>query len=449
MKSKSFKPNFTITNRITTGLTRIERARGFLEAAMLSEDWVREMGNRALVLEAHHTTHIEGTRLTLEQAERLWQGNSVPEADPDDVQELLNYRKAFYFVSEYLASGLPAPRPRPGKFCIYVLKCADNSFYIGQTDDFSRRFQDHCSKQVAWTSSRLPVEPIHWEVFDSREKAVKREQDLKTGFGRKWLKREHARGRLAAASRQAGDPITEVLIREIHKRLVEGVRGGSAAPGEYRKIQNYVVNSVTGETIYTPPPAHDVPIMMTELVKYLNDEKETHPVLMSGIAQFQLVHIHPFLDGNGRTSRLLSTLCLYRAGYDFKRLFTISEYYDRDRPAFYRAIQSVRENDMDMTGWLEYFTEGLTTQLAEVRERGEQAIRRDVLVKEHKLSDRQGKALGQILEYGSLSIQGYERLCPEINRRSLQRDLKAMVDTGLLISEGSTNKLVYRLKVTT
>ena len=145
-----------------------------------------------------------------------------------------------------------------------------------------------------------------------------------------------------------------------------------------------MVNSVTGETVYTPPPAHDVPIMMVELVDWLNREQEVHPVLVSGIAQFQLVHIHPFLDGNGRTSRLLSTLCLYRAGYDFKRLFTISEYYDRNRPAFYRAIQSVRESGMDTTIWLEYFIEGLTTQLTEVRERGEQAIRRDVLIKEHE-----------------------------------------------------------------
>ena len=345
--SKGFHPIFTITNRITAGLTLIERARGFLEAATLSENWVREMGNRALVLEAHHTTHIEGTRLTLEQAERLWQGGSVPEADPDDARELLNYRKAFDFVSEYLRSG---------------------------------------------------------------------------------------------------DPITEGLVREIHKRLMEGVRGGAAAPGEYRRIQNYVVNSVTGETIYTPPPAHDVPIMMAELVKYLNSEAETHPVLMSGIAQFQLVHVHPFLDGNGRTSRLLSLLYLYRAGYDFKRLFTISEYYDRNRPAFYRAIQSVRESGMDMTSWLGYFVEGLTTQLAEVRERGEQAIRRDVLVKEYGLSDRQAKAIGHILEHGSLTIQDFEGLCPDVNRRSLQRDLKAIVDTGLLVSEGSTNKLVYRMK---
>ncbi|MCL6547192.1 MAG: Fic family protein [Bryobacteraceae bacterium] len=342
-----FKPRFTITNAIASGLTRIERARGFLEAAALSEEWVREMGRRALILEAHHTTHIEGTRLTLEQAERLLAGKQVPEADPDDTRELLNYREAFEFVSRYLKSG---------------------------------------------------------------------------------------------------GPITEGLIREIHKRLVEGVRGGAAAPGEYRKVQNYVVNSQTGETVYTPPPAHDVPILMAELVAWLNRADEVHPVLVSGIAQFQLVHIHPFLDGNGRASRLLSTLCLYRAGYDFKRLFTISEYYDRERSAFYRALQSVRERGMDMTGWLEYFVEGLATQLAAVRRRGEQAIRRDVLVKEHNLSERQSKAVAHLLEHGSLTIQDYERLCPKVNRRSLQRDLKVMLEKGLVVSEGATNKLVYRLK---
>lgn len=103
----SFAPRFTVTNSVTAALTRIERARGFLEAAKLSEDWIRDMGERALVLEAHHTTHIEGTRLTLEQAERLLAGEAVPEADPDDVRELLNYRNAFEFVSGYLGDGGP------------------------------------------------------------------------------------------------------------------------------------------------------------------------------------------------------------------------------------------------------------------------------------------------------------------------------------------------------
>src|SRR5438552_8562569 len=178
----SFQPSFHITHRMTAGLTRIERVRGFLEAARLSEDWLATMRSRAFLLEAHHTTHIEGTRLTLEQSERLLAGEAVPGADPDDVRELLNYRRAFDFVSSYLAGG---------------------------------------------------------------------------------------------------GPITEGLVREIHRRLVEGVRGGSAAPGEYRRVQNYVVNAATGQTIYTPPPPYEVPPLMAEFVTWLNTESDVHPVLLT------------------------------------------------------------------------------------------------------------------------------------------------------------------------
>src|ERR1700723_2992846 len=117
-------------------------------------------------------------------------------------------------------------------------------------------------------------------------------------------------------------------------------------------IQNYMFNLRTGEKTYTPPPPLEVPHMMTDFVSWPQKDTKIHPVGVAGIASFQLVHIHPFVDGNGRSARLLSTLCLYRAGYDFKRLFTISEYYDRDCSNYYKAIQSVRENDMDMTCWL-------------------------------------------------------------------------------------------------
>ena len=241
-----------------------------------------------------------------------------------------------------------------------------------------------------------------------------------------------------------GGPITEGLIREIHKRLVEGVRGGSAEPGKYRKLQNYVVNSETGKVVYTPPSAHDVPAMMAEMVGWINEATSIHPVLMSGIAQYQLVYIHPFLDGNGRTSRLLSTLCLYRAGYDFKRLFTISEFYDKDREGFYRAIQQVRENDMDMTCWVEYFVTGLSTQMQEVSKLGEQAIRADVLIREKQLNERQAKSLRFMLEHEAMGIHDFEKLCRGVNRRTLQRDMKDMIDKGLVAMQGKTSSLVYR-----
>ena len=342
----TFSPRFSITNAIAASITEIERARGFLDAATLSDDWIDSMRSRAFLLEAHHTTHIEGTRLNIEDAENLLAGRAVPEADPEDVRELLNYRDAFEYVSFYLNSG---------------------------------------------------------------------------------------------------GPITERLILEIHARLVAGVRGGSAAPGQYRLVQNFVINSATGETIYTPPPPGEVPLLMRELVEWLNRPSDIHPVIASGIAQFQLVHIHPFLDGNGRTSRLLSTLCLYRAGYDFKRLFSISEYYDRDRMAFYQALQGVRRANMDLTGWIEFFAAGLATQLAEVKSRGENAIRKDTLAQRYSLTSRQALALGHALEHGRLTIAGFQELCPGISRRTLQRDIRVLTEKGLLLRQGSTSRLEYVL----
>ena len=243
------------------------------------------------------------------------------------------------------------------------------------------------------------------------------------------------------------DPITEGLIREIHRKLVEDVRGGSAAPGDYRRIQNYVANAATGEVIFTPPSAVEVPIMMSEMVKWLNSGLEIHPVLISGIAQFQLIHIQPFLDGNGRASRLLSTLCLYKTGYDFKRLFTISEYYDRDRPTFYKSIQSVRENGMDMTGWLDYFITGLQTQMVEIKERGEQVIRRDVLVQKHSLNERQAKALDLLMKKGAIHISEVEEICSGVTRRTLQRDLNNLIELHLVRLKGSARQSNYEWAV--
>lgn len=344
-----FHPKFTISMPIASALTAIERTRGFLEAAQLSKDWIAKMQARALILEAHHTTHIEGTHLSLDQSERLIAGEKMSDVDSEDVKELLNYKKAFDFVADYV---------------------------------FSQRL------------------------------------------------------------------ITEGLIREIHKRLVEDVRGNSAQPGQYRIIQNYVANSKTKEIIYTPPAAYEVPIFMAELVDWLQNERTIPPVLLAGIAQFQLVHIHPFLDGNGRTARLLSTLCLYRSGYDFKKLFTISEYYDRNRQDYYQAIQSVRNNNMDMTCWLEYFSRALETQMREIQLKGSHAMKLDVLVLEHKLSDRQKQALDCLIERKEdFSIHDYELLCPGINRRSLQRDLSDLIEKGLISQNGIKKAARYKVNL--
>jgi len=343
----AFVPSFTISNSISRTLSRIDQAKGFMDAAALSENWLKQMRQRALILEAHHTTHIEGTHLTLEQSEKLLTGNKLQNIDPEDERELRNYVRAFDYVEQHI---------------------------------------------------------------------------------------------------KENTSITEEMILEIHRRLVVGVRGGKASPGKYRLTQNYIINSRTGEIVYTPPPPKSVPVMTLNLIEWLNSGIDIHPVLVSGVAQFQLVHIHPFSDGNGRTSRLLSTACLYRAGYDFKRLFTISQFYDRDRQAFYRALQNVRENNMDITGWLEYFTQGLSVQMIEVADRGRVAIRKELISNDYNLSRRQELLVGFLLEHLTMDIQDAEVICSGVNRRTLQRDLAELIDRSIVTKEGSTNQLVYRLR---
>ncbi len=143
------------------------------------------------------------------------------------------------------------------------------------------------------------------------------------------------------------------------------------------------------------------------------------------------------IDGNGRTSRLLSTLCLYRTGYDFRRLFTLSEFYDRDRDSFYAALQQVR-TDMDLTGWLEFFTRGLSTQLAEVRTRGEIAIRSDVVARQYDLNSRQAAILDAVAVETNLGIADIASRLGDPHRRTLQRDMRKLVTLGLIQELGSS-----------
>ena len=100
---------------------------------------------------------------------------------------------------------------------------------------------------------------------------------------------------------------------------------------------------------------------------------------------------------------------------------------------------------MDLTGWLEYFVDGLATQLDEVNESGERVIKADVLAAKHRFNARQKSALRFLLEHGKMTIQDYEALCPQAHRRSLQRDLQGLVKVGLVAASGATNLLEYRL----
>jgi type I restriction enzyme S subunit len=123
-------------------------------------------------------------------------------------------------TEEWRKAHLPAPTSRPGRFYTYAILCSNDSIYIGHTDNIERRWKAHCEGRAAeWTKEHKPVKIAHYEEYDTREEAADREKWLKTGYGRKWIKRELAAGR----TRQAGDvePASELLKHILAERRAE------------------------------------------------------------------------------------------------------------------------------------------------------------------------------------------------------------------------------------
>lgn len=137
-------------------------------------------------------------------------------------------------------------------------------------------------------------------------------------------------------------------------------------PTCYRDGQNVIKDSGTGTIVYMPPEAKDVPNLMRNLVSWIKDNKELPCPIIAGIAHYQFATIHPYYDGNGRTSRLLTTLILHLGGYDLKGLYSLEEYYAKNLRSYYRAISIGSSHnyyfgraESDITPWVEYFTEGM------------------------------------------------------------------------------------------
>jgi len=170
-------------------------------------------------------------------------------------------------------------------------------------------------------------------------------------------------------------PTTEKIILQIHK-LVTAKTMDAKFCGQYRPGPIYVVRRRLGmpqETIYTGPEAKRVTKLMKEFVDWLkiSEEKEINPVIVAAIAHLEIVAIHPFNDGNGRTARALATLLLYQRGYDFRRLFALEDYYNTDRQSYYKAInlgKTYDERKNDITSWLEYFTKGFRKEIDNVKD---------------------------------------------------------------------------------
>lgn len=171
---------------------------------------------------------------------------------------------------------------------------------------------------------------------------------------------------------QKGAIITEEVIKLIHALVMNG--GKKSKPTPYRDGQNVIRDSKSGLIVYMPPEAKDVPILMKQLVKWIEAEKSNIPIpILASIAHYQFATIHPYYDGNGRTARLLTTLILHLNGYDIKGIYSLEEYYAKNLGSYYEGLTVGEHNyytnraTEEITKWIEYFCKGMMIAFESVR----------------------------------------------------------------------------------
>jgi len=152
-------------------------------------------------------------------------------------------------------------------------------------------------------------------------------------------------------------PISTRLIKEIHSILMKNVRGKDKNPGEYRTSQNWIGGSRPGNAVYVPPIASEINNCLNDLEKFINNDKINTPDLVKiAMIHYQFESIHPFLDGNGRTGRIIIPLYLLNKGIITTPCFYISNYIEENKNAYYDFLSRVRTNN-DMISWIEFFLE--------------------------------------------------------------------------------------------
>lgn len=243
-------------------------------------------------------------------------------------------------------------------------------------------------------------------------------------------------------------------LLNIHRIITKNVLQNSSDSGVFRNRQVFVGRRVfdgTGfreEVEYTPPKTEEVLGLVKEFIDWLNLDKtwEINPVLMAGIVHYEIARIHPFIDGNGRTARLFATLILYLSGFDHRRIFTLDDYYDRDRQAYYAALKTVQQNNGDITLWLEYFTRGVAYSVNEAKE----AVLKIGSKKKNgqktqiALTPRQMKIVEYININGKVTNKDLQGLF-NISAQAVHKELSKLVELEVIKAIGKGRALHYVL----
>jgi Fic family protein len=247
-------------------------------------------------------------------------------------------------------------------------------------------------------------------------------------------------------------PIDEEVIKQIHAFVVRDIPS-QGSPGVYKLKPNAIKDRLSGELIFLPPSPSDSVKLMSELSAWLRQGSiAINPVIFAGVAHLELVAIHPFDNGNGRTARALADLILYRYGYKCRYLFSWVRQAGIDMDTYHQKIRQVLGArygaNTDPTEWLEYFTESVAKSLVE--KKSELLRIQKSFVNAYNLGEEKGLSRDQVqaiiyaATYGFVTTGVYMD-ATKLSRSTVVKRLNALIEMEIMRVEGKGRNVRYVL----
>ncbi|HSW99917.1 MAG TPA: Fic family protein [Patescibacteria group bacterium] len=245
-----------------------------------------------------------------------------------------------------------------------------------------------------------------------------------------------------------GKPIELNDILTIHSIITDSLLSADRI-GKLRAVDVDIINQ-DDIKLYDAPEASMVEPEIMELLSWLNASDSIHPVIAAAALHYQFVSIHPFVDGNGRTTRALTHLYLGLRKYDFRGALVLDSYYLADKQAYYNALHEVQGATYNqavaasLDPWVTYFAEGFLSSAKVLSV--EVTILSNVVggnKPPKRINSEDVDLLSYAKQFGSISLAETEDILPSVPRRTLQRKLRALVDDGYLTISGNTRNTTY------
>ena len=242
-------------------------------------------------------------------------------------------------------------------------------------------------------------------------------------------------------------PITLKLILTIQKKVTHKLLPAHQS-GKLRAHPVFVNDPRERRTIYWPPDAQDVPSLMRDLIRFVSaNQNKIDPLILAGLFHKQMVIIHPFMDGNGRTTRLVTKILLADMGLNTFNLFSFENYYNQNVTRYFQMV-GVKGNyydivkSIDFTGWLEYFTGGIIDELLRV----EKSLSQAVVPPQAQLKPHHRQILDFIQERGYITDREYAALVDRA-KPTRRLDFNRLIELGLISRQGKGKNTYYILSV--